>query len=922
MAGTVPTPAAFDGEIARYNRWREDLTRSVTAYHDWLESNGQLDVQQSIRFYDLLENLGKGRLMLAFLAEFSRGKSELINALFFSSFKERLLPSDVGRTTMCPTEIFHDPNEEPYLKLLSVETRYRDESISQLKNNPVEWSKVRLNTASAADMKKALSALADTKKVYALEARMLGLAPMLNEKGEMPGEEELIEVPAWRYAMINYPHPLLSNGLSILDTPGLNALGMEPELTVSTVPSAHAILFLLSIDTGVTKSDLEIWDRYVKPGLPQKIAVLNKIDLMWDELKSPEEIDRAVQRMVETTGKALSLDPSRIFPLSAQKALLGKVREDAGLIRKSGIEALEGYLAREIVPMRRQILCKAVMNEIGAMMLASRASVAHKQKANVAAMAELQGLVGKSRDVVTKLWAKITAEKNAYNSALAEYKVNQSTFNAKRSGLMDMLNAAKLDQMLASSAQAMEDSWTTVGLQRAMRELSKLMSADFVQVFAASEDIKKLMQGVYNTFTEKFGFQKMKLPALDFETHNMRLQLLVHETEAFSRDPVNVAHYKGPMVRKFHGSLVAQARGLFVDARQQSERWSQAVVMPLETQMKDHKAQLQARLDNLSKINEKSSGIHEQLAALKKEGEELARQRQMIDNLLQRVSREEAVASGAHEPADKPGTATETRTPPEMMQTLKLSAFDAPMTISRRAAQAQEVFKQVAPVKVEPEPRRPEPVAVPARAAKPAAAPLISSDDLMAGLAAVLSPEGVPTLPGAEPPAAPRVVAAGALSGADQDPVTTVNQRTLARAEANEPAADTPTIDYRAREGERTVQIPAFNPARFNADGSPKEETAAHERTQKIDLNALAKAASEQTQRLDPALAQRLDPTTTQPFNPERTQRMQAEPPPAGKPAEGDGAAAAEPTRTQRLDASIQKLQEAKRLLQGVTQKP
>jgi len=915
MAGTVPSPAAFEGEIARYNRWREDLTRSVTAYHDWLESNGQLDVQQSIRFYDLLENLNKGRLMLAFLAEYSRGKSELINALFFSSFKERLLPSDVGRTTMCPTEIFHDPNEEPYLKLLSVETRYRDESISQLKNNPVEWSKIRLNTSSAADMKKALSALADTKKVYALEARMLGLAPMLNEKGEMPGEEELIEVPAWRYAMVNYPHPLLSNGLSILDTPGLNALGMEPELTVSTVPSAHAILFLLSIDTGVTKSDLEIWDRYVKPGLPQKIAVLNKIDLMWDELKSPEEIDRAVQRMVETTSKALSLDPSRIFPLSAQKALLGKVREDAGLIKKSGIEALEGFLAREIVPMRRQILCKAVMNEIGAMMLASRASVAHRQQANVAAMAELQGLVGKSRDVVTKLWAKITAEKNAYNSALAEYKVNQSTFNAKRSGLMDMLNAAKLDQMLASSAQAMEDSWTTVGLQRAMRELSKLMSADFAQVFAASEDIKKLMQGVYNTFTEKFGFQKMKLPALDFETHNMRLQLLVHETDAFSRDPINVAHYKGPMVRKFHGSLVAQARGLFVDARQQAERWCQAVTMPLETQMKDHKAQLQARLDNLSRINEKSSGIHEQLAKLKQVGEELARQRQMIDGLLQRVSREESVATGAASDA-KPGIATQTRTPPELMQTMKLSTFDAPMTISRRAAQAQEVFKQVAPVKVEPEPRRAEPVAVPARAAKPAASPLISSDDLMAGLAAVLSPEGVPTMAGAEPLAAARTLAPGALSARDQDPTTTVNQRTLGRAEASEPSWDAPTIDSRTREGERTMQIPAFNPAGFNADGSPKDETPAHERTQKIDLNALAKASPERTQRLDPAAVQRLDPTTTQPFNPDRTQRMQADPPPAGSPAE------AEPTRTQRLDASIQKLQEAKRLLQGVTQKP
>src|ERR1700674_2056142 len=422
----------FETEIAGYHRWREDLTQSVHAYHDWLEANGQLDVQQSIRFYDLLENLNRGRLMLAFLAEFSRGKSELINALFFSSFKERLLPSDVGRTTMCPTEIFHDPKEEPYLKLLSVETRYRDKSISQLKNVPVEGSKVRLNTNSPADMKKALKALADTKRVYALEARMLGLAPMANEKGELPGEEELVEVPAWRYAMVNYPHPLLTNGISILDTPGLNALGMEPELTVSVVPNAHAILFLLSIDTGVTKSDLEIWDRYVKPGLPQKIAVLNKIDLMWDELKTAPEIEKAIARMVETTSQHLHLPRERIFPNSAQKALLGRIREDAGLIQRSGIEALEKFLAEEVVPMKRQILCKAVVNEIGGMMMSSRASVGKKQQANQAEIGELNGLVGKSREVVIKLWGKITAEKNAYNAALAEYKVNHAQFTAKK----------------------------------------------------------------------------------------------------------------------------------------------------------------------------------------------------------------------------------------------------------------------------------------------------------------------------------------------------------------------------------------------------------------------------------------------------------------------------------------------------------
>jgi hypothetical protein len=721
----------FETEIARYNLWREELTRAVHAYHDWLESNQQLDVQQSIRFYDLLENLNKGRLMLAFLAEFSRGKSELINALFFSSFKERLLPSDVGRTTMCPTEIFHDPAEEPYLKLLSVETRYRDESISQLKNMPVEWSKVRLNVNSAADMKKALKALADTKKVYALEARMLGLSPMADENGELPGEEELVEVPAWRYAMINYPHPLLSNGLAILDTPGLNALGMEPELTVSTVPNAHAILFLLSIDTGVTKSDLEIWERYVRPGLPQKIAVLNKVDLMWDELKTPGEIDKAVARMVDTTSQHLHIPRERIFAISAQKGLLGKIREDAGLVRKSGIEDLERFLADEIVPMKRQILCKAVVGEIGGMMSSSRASVAKKQQANQAEIAELNGLVGKSRDVVTKLWGRITAEKNAYNSALSEYKVNHQKFSAKKTALMDMLNPGKLDLALETSARAIEDSWTTPGLQRGMNELVRLMSRDFESVFAASEDVKKLMQGVYNTFIEKFAFQAMTVPSLDLDPHRTKLKLLVHETNAFARDPVNViATEKHFLVKKFYRTLVNQARSIFNDARIQTERWLQAVTLPLEVQIKDHKAQLQSRLDNLARINEKTTSINEQMAMLKAVEQDLGKQREMIDGLVARVTAHEARASlddasMAIPPADD--------MPVEFMKTTRMPAVEA-----------------------RPAPKAPP---RPAEPPQPAPEPMVS-DDLLASLAAPkpafdpmvtqkLSPAGERTQPNA-----------------------------------------------------------------------------------------------------------------------------------------------------------------------------
>ena len=627
----------FETEIARYNLWREDLARAVREYHDWLERTNQLDVQQSIRFYDLMETLNKGRLIIAFLAEFSRGKSELINALFFSSFKERLLPSDVGRTTMCPTEIFHDPSEEPYLKLLSVETRYRDESISQLKNMPVEWSKVRLNVDDPKQMKQALSALADSKRVYALDARMMGLIPMFDETGGTK-EDDIVEVPAWRYAIINYPHPLLTNGLSVLDTPGLNALGLEPELTLATIPTAHAVVFLLGIDTGVTKSDLEIWDRYVKPGLPAKIAVLNKIDLMWDELKTEPEIKAGMARMMETTCSQLGLPPERVFALSAQKALVGRIKGDEEMVERSGIKRLETFLANEIIPIKRQLLAKSVTSEIGTMMVTSHRSCTQKLESNGTQLKELAQLQGKSREVTMKLWQKISQEKEAYNAALTEYKVQRTSFNQKRNALLDLFNPTKLDVLCARSLQAMNDSWTTPGLTRGMRELIRLIQEDFKAVCLSGEDILRLMEGVYNTFQQRFKFEKMDFPVLDFEGPRTQLQILISETEEFCRDPINIVMTeKRFMVRRFWRMLVDQARRVFNAARADTDRWLTAVPLPLETQIRDHKAQLQARLDSLAKINSRGGAIDEEVATLQKQRQGLENQITMITQLILQV---------------------------------------------------------------------------------------------------------------------------------------------------------------------------------------------------------------------------------------------------------------------------------------------
>jgi hypothetical protein len=190
------------------------------------------------------------------------------------------------------------------------------------------------------------------------------------------------------------------------------------------------------------------------------------------------------------------------------------------------------------------------------------------------------------------------------------------------------------------------------------------MSRDFEAVYKGSENIKRMMQGVYNTFTEKFGFQPMTLPELDLDPMRTRLKLLIHQTDDFVKDPVNVVvKVKSIVVKNFYNSLVKEARRTFTDAKTQTERWMQAVTLPLEVQIKDHKAQLQSRLDNLGKINEKTSTINEQMAQLREVGQDLRKQREMIDGLILRVSQHQARA-GLQGPAAVAAAPSPASTPP------------------------------------------------------------------------------------------------------------------------------------------------------------------------------------------------------------------------------------------------------------------
>src|SRR5690606_34299025 len=119
-----------------------------------------------------------------------------------------------------------------------------------------EWQELAIDPSDPVGLSKALASVRETIDVDTERATLLGMYDPDDDASPVrPGTDGLIEVPRWRHAIVNYPHPLLELGLVIVDTPGLNAIGAEPELTLKLIPGSDAVLFVLAADAGVTRTD-------------------------------------------------------------------------------------------------------------------------------------------------------------------------------------------------------------------------------------------------------------------------------------------------------------------------------------------------------------------------------------------------------------------------------------------------------------------------------------------------------------------------------------------------------------------------------------------------------------------------------------------------------------------------------------------
>jgi Mg2+ and Co2+ transporter CorA len=494
-------------------------------------------------------------------------------------------------------------------------------------------------------MAEAFQEIVKVKMVSREEAHKLGLyddsdTHLKNPDGSPP---EKVEIPLWRHALISFPHPLLKQGLVILDTPGLNAVGSEPELTLNMIPKAQGVMFIMSADTGVTKSDLEMWTSNVKPGRAGKekglVVILNKIDNLWDDLKTHEQINTVIQEQCRKAAQTLGISVSSVIPVSAQKGLLAKIRHDQELLERSNILSLESILANEILPYQQELVRDHVKSDVGAMVKGSCNLLASRFNSLKTQLQELNGLSGKNNDVIEHLMKKTREEQVAYHRNVESFNANKKILSDQSKQLLALLSLSDLDKLVSSSRESMTDTWTTNGLKKGMKTFFDGVSGMLHQVDDYSEQLNRLITTVYHQFQSEHGIQGVEPVLYNIDRYVLEMKRLEEEGEAFRNSPVTMMTEQSFVVKKFFISLVSHSRNIYFKAHREAESWSKAVMSPLVRQIKDHKDQMDRRLENLRKINESRDTLEERMTELKKQAAVVKKQYEEVHSILQVINR-------------------------------------------------------------------------------------------------------------------------------------------------------------------------------------------------------------------------------------------------------------------------------------------
>lgn len=257
----------------------------------------------------LMSRLLEGRLHLAVLGQFKRGKSTLLNAFV----EEPVLPVSVVPLTSVPTFI-----------------RFGEHSM------------IRVHYTGKRSAEEYIGGSTSERTAF--------LVKHVTEEGNPKNELGVTEVE------VLLPSPLLSKGVVLIDTPGIGStFRHNTQATLNFLQQCDAAFFLISADPPISEVELDFLEQ-VRQKVPRLFFVLNKIDYL-----NAEERHEALTFFRRILAEHLNVEKNiPIFCVSSRQGLEAKLENIPERWAESGLEELETHLIEFLAMEKFSVLGKAI----------------------------------------------------------------------------------------------------------------------------------------------------------------------------------------------------------------------------------------------------------------------------------------------------------------------------------------------------------------------------------------------------------------------------------------------------------------------------------------------------------------------------------------------------------------------------------
>ncbi len=381
-------------ELNNYSDYKSTVLKVISYLKKISEINESLAIDKGNKsIQEAIERLENDTFNIAVVGEFNRGKSSVINALLG---KKNVLPVSIMPCTAVINKITY--GIVPYAEVFYEQDKAEEQDGKSEKQDD-KPEKLDLTTGS------------DILKQYLTKLT----------------EESSAKAKTIKEVLIYYPVEYCRNGVTIIDTPGLNDCGDMTNITLSVLPAADVAIMVLMAKSPYSESENDFLDnKILASDLGRVIFVVNAIDQVESD-EDKQRIIAEIRKRIETSSlkrvKAVYGEDSKevndyknklgnikIFGLSARNAVKAKEEKNTELLQRSRFPEFEKELERFIVEERGVISLLNPINKLKTASIEIMRCCAERQAAMKMDLNEFVAKCNKAEQEINELREKQTLE--------------------------------------------------------------------------------------------------------------------------------------------------------------------------------------------------------------------------------------------------------------------------------------------------------------------------------------------------------------------------------------------------------------------------------------------------------------------------------------------------------------------------------